>query len=95
MTAPTGKFMGVRGRKLAPTLQHRPAIWECMLGTVYAMSPSGEVRYFDYDHDAAVEFAEISADSDPRIARPNRRVSYTGDIVTEPRARQTVLWVTR
>lgn len=46
----------------APTRRHRPAVWEAMLGTVYAMNAAREVRYFDYDHAAAVEFAGLGDD---------------------------------
>ena len=30
-------------RKMRPTLKHTPAIWECLLGTVYARNAQGEV----------------------------------------------------
>ena len=47
------------GARKLPTKQHYPAVWECMLGTVYAASPEGEVRYFDYDYAAAMRFAKV------------------------------------
>lgn len=80
-------------RKAKPTKAHRPAIWECMLGTVYARSPEGEVRYFDYDWEAAKEFAGVNEDADPRLARHTERVSYSGDYTKDPRRGQMVLWV--
>ncbi len=54
-------------RKMAPTKQHRAAIWENMLGTVYAMNKAGETRYFDYDYAAAVAF--VGPVQDVRVAR--------------------------
>lgn len=55
-------------RKAKPTLKHRPAIWECMLGTVYARSDAGETKYFDYDWDAARAFANVEG-RDLRVAK--------------------------
>ena len=95
MTKPVHPFKG--GRKAVPTLKHRPVIWECMLGTVYAASPSGEVKYFDYDWDGAREWAAITEDSDLRLARPSRvrdyPVRYYGD--RGPSHNQLVLWAVR
>lgn len=54
-------------RKMQPTKAHRPAVWENMLGTVYARNAAGETRYFDYDWDAAIEF--VGEVSDVRVAR--------------------------
>lgn len=45
-----------RAVKKVPTKAHRPAIWENMLGTVYAMNKAREVQYFDYDYAEAVAF---------------------------------------
>lgn len=56
-----------RARKAPPTRAHRVALFENMLGTVYAVSPAGEVRYFDYDWAAAV--AWIGDVKDVRVAR--------------------------
>lgn len=68
---PTHPFHGAR--KMKPTKKHRPAIWECMLGTVYARNPDGVTRYFDYDWDGAREFAGVDTpDADPRVARVPR-----------------------
>lgn len=52
-----------------PTNKHRPAIWECMLGTVYAQNDAGEVKYFDYRWDEARAFAGVAPDRDPRVAK--------------------------
>ena len=88
------------GRKMKPTQKHRPAVWEGMLGTVYAMNEDREVRYFDYKWDEAMEFAGVTqdgdfADRDLRVARKTERVSYsrTGSTLDEPRHRQWVLWI--
>lgn len=62
---PTHPFHGAR--RMKPTLKHRPAIWECMLGTVFARNAAGQVKYFDYDWDAARAFAGITPESDPRV----------------------------
>lgn len=84
-------FAGQRGRRKPPTLKHRPAIWENLLGTVMAKNDAGEVRYFDYDREAAAEFAGVSPDRDPRIA-VNVRV-HAGD--SGPRVGQWALWILR
>lgn len=65
MTKATHPFAGAR--KMKPTQKHRIAIWENMLGTVYAQNDAGEVKYFDYDWDAAREFAGANEDRDPRV----------------------------
>jgi hypothetical protein len=62
-----GPYKGARAMK--PTMKHRPAMWECMLGTVYA-SNGTEVKYFDYRWEEAREFAGVDAEgADPRAAR--------------------------
>ncbi|MGW8177296.1 MAG: hypothetical protein ACWGQW_00645 [bacterium] len=78
------------------TLKHRPAIWENMLGTVYARSPRGEIKYFDYNWDDARAFAGIDltrTDQDLRIAKYQRRYQWTGSPETQPRNGQKVLWI--
>lgn len=91
----TANFIGVPCRKMQPTLKHRPALWECMLGTVYAMNEQGVTRYFDYDWKAAIKWAGISDTSDARLARHKRRVTFsrTGDSIDEPSFNKLVLWV--
>ena len=83
------------GRKMKPTQKHRPAIWECMLGTVYAMSDDGEVRYFDYKWTDAAEFAGVVDERDPRYFRAARSFSTNGRGGTDVRKGQLVLWITR
>lgn len=78
------------GRKAKPTLKHRPAVWECMLGTVYARSPQGEVRYFDYRWEQAVEFAELGEDL--RTFRAPEAVRYYSNPGASIRRGQPVLW---
>jgi hypothetical protein len=46
-------------RKMPPTLKHRPALTFGILGTVYGISPEGEVKYFDYDWLGALRFAGV------------------------------------
>ncbi len=99
----TGTFAGVPARKMKPTQRHRPAIWENMLGTVYAMDDAGAIRYFDLDHAAAIEYAGANYDRDPRIARtparfggrPVVRWGNGEDYTKEPRGAQLVLWILR
>jgi hypothetical protein len=62
---------GVNSRHMKPTQKHRAAIWECMLGTVYAYDGK-EVKYFDYDHEGALKFAGVTNDKDPRTYRTDR-----------------------
>jgi hypothetical protein len=82
-------------RDAKPTRKHRPAIWEMLLGTVYA-SNGTEVRYFDYDWDAAREFAGVTPDADPRhaLARFSQRsLPARRPTASEPRPTQRVLFV--
>lgn len=83
------------GRKAVPTKRHKPVIWECILGTVYAANPAGEVKYFDYDWDGAREWAAITPDSDLRVAKMprDRRYRYYGD--AGPSVFQLILWAVR
>ena len=91
------------GRKANPTRKHRAAIWECMLGTVYAMNDAGEVRYFDYKWDEAVAFAGVTPERDPRTAKPtcpHPDDLFAGVVVGIKRdhtirATQPALWVLR
>lgn len=86
-------FVGVFGNYMKPTLNHRPAIWEMMLGTVHAMNDKGESKYFDYDYEAAKKFANVENKKDIRIFKCDggRRVEdcFAGSI----RDKQMVLWV--
>lgn len=76
-------------RKAKPTKQHRPAVWECMLGTVYAANDAGTTRYFDYDWAGALSYAGVEEEGrDPRLARADR--NYAGD---GPRKGRWVLFV--
>ena len=74
---------------MKPTLKHRPAVWECMLGTVYA-SNGTEVRYFDYRWEEARAFAGVDAEgADPRVARST--TSY--GVERGPRRGQWALYI--
>lgn len=89
------EVFGVKAKTTPPTQNHRPAMWSGALGTVYAMSESGEVRYFDYDKEGAAEFAGVSTDRDPRWAPKSRNVRYSNS-PEEPQGRSTkILWVTK
>lgn len=67
-----------------PTLKHRPAITYGLLGTCYGISSSGEVKYFDYDWKAALQFAGVTnaklelVAKDLRISKANRPVFLPG-----------------
>lgn len=100
--AQMGSYLGVKALKAPPLKNYRPAMWENMLGTVYAMNDAGEVKYFDYDHDAAKAYAGIGPDSAPRLYRVDRKAygkphgeyRYGGnDDYASPRHGKLVLWV--
>lgn len=78
-------------RKMPPTKKHRPAVWENILGTVYAYNGKA-VRYFDYDWEAAWKYAGVTEGVDPRLYKVNKHVNYT-DSRNEPRFGRLVLWV--
>lgn len=81
-------------KKMKPTKGHRPAIWENILGTVYAMNESGDIQYFDYRWEEARSFAGVHPDRDLRVARFLGNVSYgNGGRGMPPRKGQFVLWV--
>jgi hypothetical protein len=96
VTASTRREFGFIWQQKPPTAQHRPAVWENRLGTVFAMDEAGNVQYFDYDHDAAVAFADVAPDRDLRVSEKTRDVRYTkrGD-TNEPALGKTIYWVRR
>lgn len=78
---------GMRGgqENRPPTQAHRPILTMGMLGTVYGISPRGDVRYFDYRWEEALEFAGVSAVDaedfralDLRFGSPRRNVFLRG-----------------
>lgn len=73
-------------RKMRPTQKHRPAIWEGILGAVYA-NDGIATRYFDYDYEGALEYA---GGTDPRVYRAQRSMGPA-----LPSKGQLVLWVRR
>jgi hypothetical protein len=85
---------------MPPTKNHRPAIWECMLGAVYAMNDFGDVKYFDYRYEDALEWAGMNnanRDLDTRVFRNKKRCTYTNGKMShaEPSFNQHVLWITK
>lgn len=95
MPATTTFLNRVPARCMPPTKRHRPAIWENMLGTVFACNPSGQVKFFDYDYDGAVAWAGLTSDSDPRVAKVPAGVRYVSDGTVAPRAGKVALWAKR
>jgi hypothetical protein len=81
-------------RKMKPTLKHTPVIWECMLGTVYACAPErgSEVRYMDYDWEAARALADVRPERDPRVYRAPRAMTIGGQPISKG---QRLLYVLR
>ena len=93
--ADIASYIGIEARKMRPTLNHRPAIWECMLGTVYAMNEEGVTEYFDYDWDDAKQHAGIPDKKDIRLFKNKRRVRWSnGDRYDgDPEVGKLTLWV--
>lgn len=85
-------------KKAKPTQKHRPAIWENMLGTLYAMNDRGQVKYFDYAYFDAVEFAGITKENVPtldiRVERNSHSMNYGYEYMM-PRKGQLVWYVLR
>lgn len=100
-TAKVTTWLEIPGVKLqAPNRSHRPAIWENMLGTVYAMNDQFEVQYFDYDWDAAKKFAGLENKKDLRLFKHKKTdVRHDWEAKKDmwsheyPRKGKTVLWV--
>lgn len=91
-------------RKMRPTKAHRPILTFGILGTVYGISPQGEVRYFDYNWDAALKFAGVSATTleqwkalDLRLGKPRFDLYLPGYDMWHPerviRTRHRAYWV--
>lgn len=90
------RFLGVSAKKAKPTKNHRPAVWECMLGTVYALNDKRQVKYFDYDHKAALAFAGVDReDADLRLHRIGKHeMTYSwADNGESPCQGKLVLWI--
>lgn len=95
------KYLGVEAKKSKPTKDHRPGVWENMLGTVYAMNHEKKIKYFHYDHEEAKKYAGVHhPEADPRLhkvdrhayGKPHGEYSYHG-LDAAPRHGKTVLWV--
>ena len=55
-------YLDVKCQKKKNTKNHRPAMWEGILATVYAMNSKKEIKYFDYKYEEAKKFAELGDD---------------------------------
>jgi hypothetical protein len=72
-------FLSIPVQNKQRTKNHRPAIWENMLGTVYAMNDQYQTKYFAYDYEAAKEWAGIINKKDIRLAKYKEPfVNWTG-----------------
>lgn len=101
--AQMGSYLGVRALKAPPTKQYRPAMWENMFGTVYAMDDNDKVQYFDYKHEDAIAFSGVKEPgAEPRLYRVNRNAygkpygvyRYGGnDDYASPTHGKLVLWI--
>lgn len=88
-------YAGVEARIMRPTKRHRPVMWEGILGTVYACSPEGEVKYFDYDWKGAAEFCGVLADgADPRVVKLTYEARCKVQGYAHPTVGRQVLWAT-
>ncbi|NBV88195.1 MAG: hypothetical protein EBR88_01575 [Betaproteobacteria bacterium] len=88
----TTYFFGTKAYKAPPTKSHVPAVWECMLGAVYARNAQGETRYFDYNYEAARAWAGLGQGKlDIRVSRAKESTGGPEGI----RKGQLVLWVRR
>jgi len=92
--AKTSSFLGIKGKELAPTKNHRPAVYENMLGTVNAVNDKGEVKYFDYDYEGALKHAGVSDDRDVRIYKHKYDPFYRNPY-SDIRNGQKVLWISK
>lgn len=92
---PAKKLAGVIGKPMPPTQDHRPVMWENMLGGVNAMNEDREVEYFDYDYEDAAEFGGVDDGNDVRIGKKKRNVSYSkaGFPSDEPPSGKPVVWI--
>jgi hypothetical protein len=66
---PSDVFAGASRAKKSYTQKHKPLLWENMLGTVYAVNPDREVKYFDYDWAAAHEYIQLDKYTDLRVCK--------------------------
>jgi hypothetical protein len=90
------RFLKVECELNGPTKKHRPAIWECMLGTVFAMNDKGEIKYFDYRYDEARAFAGVDEPGrNPRLAKYGEWNHRNMEEDVAPRKGHFVLWVLR
>jgi len=66
--------------KRPPTRNHRPAIWEAMLGTVYAMNDAGEIKSFGRNYEKAIAFSGADdASRDPRLHKLKKSMRFSGE----------------
>lgn len=81
LRGPKGNYWGgveLPYRRMPPTRKHRKVFTPGILGTVYAYNADGVERYFDYDWNAAVAYAGVTADSDLRVQGRGSRLVWYG-----------------
>ena len=87
----TRSFAGITGKKMPPTQDHVLAVWEGILGTVYARDPdTGEEKYFDYNWGAAAHFAKVEDSADVRIGKKRGRGFGVYVLPTQKRPHTTI-----
>ncbi len=89
----SGPYAGA-ARLKKPTQKHRPAMWEGILGAVYAMNDAREIKYFDFNYEGARAWCGIDEDGrDPRTAR-GQDYSWNGKRDDVPTGRSVyICWV--
>jgi len=91
-----GRWLGLDVSFKPPTKNHRLAIWEMMLGTVYAMNEARKIKYFDYDYEAAIEYSGARTKKDLRRSRVTSALRFRlGQNRALPSVGKMVLWVER
>lgn len=95
-------YLSIEVKNVKPTKKHRPAVWEGILGTVYAMNKERVTQYFDYDYEGAKKYAGVTNEADEVITESDLRIfknvppCYSWDGRGDgynPAVNQWVLWV--
>lgn len=75
------------------TQKHKPIVWENMLGTVYSRNAEKQVKYHDYNYEAAHAHARTHEFSDLRVAKSKHDYRMGNNSMPEgPRKGRYALW---